>query len=466
MRAEFEGDYVVEERFPTDQTSGVLAASNSEVGTDSPRPAAAEGAPFAREEDEQGRPKEAVAGTPTANSTEGQKEKRDLEIEDIKPEDYAASMLELREGEIVRGVVVQVDADGVMVDVRTKSEGIIPRAEVDALGEEALQVGQEIDVYIVRIEDEEGNLIVSKQKADYEKGWQNIVDAQETGEIIKATVEESVRGGLIVNLGTYGQGFVPASHVSARRPRNLSKYVGQTLPLRVIEVDRKRKRVVLSHRLVLEEEKKRQREETLRSLAEGQIREGVVRRLTDFGAFVDLGGIDGLLHVSEMAWTRVNQPSEMLRVGDKIQVMILKLNLEENRISLGRRQLLPDPWREVPRLFHEGEIVRGRVTRTGPFGAFVQLPNGIEGLVQMSELAERRVGNAEEVVTVGQEVEVKILQIRAEDRRMALSLRQAAQDRERAEYQDFVQDKPERTRGTIGDRFANLLGGNATKDDR
>jgi 4-hydroxy-3-methylbut-2-enyl diphosphate reductase len=375
-------------------------------------------------------------------------------------------MQELREGDIIQGVVVQIDSDGAMVDVRTKSEGIIPRAEVEALGEDELQVGQEVNVFVVRIEDEDGNLILSKRQADYERGWQDIVNAEKSGEVLTATVSDAVRGGLIVDLGTYGQGFVPASHVSTKRPKNLNRYVGQTLRLRVIEVDRRRKRVVLSHRLVLEEERKQQKEDTLGSLAEGQIREGVVRRLTDFGAFVDLGGVDGLLHVSEMSWTRVNHPSEILRQGDKIQVQVLKLNLEENRISLGRRQLLPDPWKEVPRMYKEGQIIKGKVTRTGPFGAFVQLPNGIEGLVQMSELAERRVNNAEDVVQVGDEIEVRVLQIRPKERRMALSKRQAEQEREREEYSGYMGDHSGGRRPTLGDVFGELLQGQREEDKR
>jgi 4-hydroxy-3-methylbut-2-enyl diphosphate reductase len=466
-----DGDRVVEKVLQPDNALRVLAATDSETERQElSSPAVAESkkewdepeadaATSERTPEEQG---DTAPEPPTPSPEEGEDEEREP-LDRINLDDYAGTMLELREGEIVRGTVVQIDADGAMVDVRTKSEGLIPRAEVEALGEDELKVGQEIDVYVVRIEDEEGNLIVSKRQADYERSWQDIIEAEKEGRTMEATVEDAVRGGLIVNLGAYGQGFVPASHTSLKRPKNLNRFVGQTLPLKVIEVDRKRKRVVLSHRLVLEEERKRSKETTLASLAEGQIREGIVRRLTDFGAFVDLGGVDGLLHVSEMSWTRVNHPSEVLKVGDKIQVMVLKLNLEENRISLGRRQLLPDPWKEVSRLYREGQILRGRITRTGPFGAFVQMPNGVEGLVQMSELSDRRVNNAEDVVKVGDEIDVKVLQIRAHERRMALSKRQADQqtmeDRTRAEYSEYVEQQQQTAgrRPTLRDVFGDLL---------
>ncbi|HIE50902.1 MAG TPA: 30S ribosomal protein S1 [Armatimonadetes bacterium] len=379
-------------------------------------------------------------------------------MDDIDLDEYADAMQDLREGDIVRGIVVQVDEDGAMVDVGTKSEGLIPRAEVEALGPDELERGKEIEVYVVRIEDEEGNLILSKRQADYERSWREIIQAKEDGRIITATVTDAVRGGLLVDLGAYGQGFVPASHVSLRRPRNLSSYVGQSLRLKVIEVDPKRKRVVLSHRLVVEEERARTREETLASLAEGQIREGIVRRLTDFGAFVDLGGVDGLLHISEMSWTHINHPSEVLKKGDKIQVMVLKFDREENRISLGRRQLLPDPWREVPRLYREGQVVRGEVTRIVPSGAFVRLPNGIEGFAPASELGVKKGKKLEDTISVGEEIEVKILQIRPEERRIVLSKIQAEEEKARREYSTYLKERQtEARRPTLGDVYGDLL---------
>jgi len=269
-------------------------------------------------------------------------------------------------------------------------------------------------------------------------------------------VTDRVKGGLVVDLGI--RGFVPASHVGSGKVRNLEKYVAQTLPLKVIEVDRDRRKVVLSHRLATEEERERDRQETLSTLAENQVRTGFVRRITDYGAFVDIGGVDGLLHISEMSWTRIKHPSDVLKVGDEIQVMVLKTNLEQGRISLGLRQILPDPWMEARERYNPGDTVQGAVTRLVPFGAFVQLDGGIEGIIPNSELSTRRVNKPEEVLQVGDHVEAKVLDIRPEERRMTLSLRQAQQQKERRELQEYERGRPpEEDRVTIGDMVGNLL---------
>jgi len=236
-------------------------------------------------------------------------------------------------------------------------------------------------------------------------------------------VTDRVKGGLVVDLGI--RGFIPASHVGSGKVRNLDRYVGQSLPLKVIEVDKDRRKVVLSHRIAVEEERERQRQATLQSLAEGQVRTGIVRRITDYGAFIDLGGVDGLLHISEMSWTRVDHPSKVVKQGERIHVMVLKVDPEANRISLGLRQILPDPWNEVPKKYHVGDIVKGTISRIVPFGAFVQLEEGIEGIIPNSELSYRRVNKPESVVKVGEEVEVKVIDISPEERRMTLSKRQA-----------------------------------------
>ncbi|MBI2300531.1 MAG: S1 RNA-binding domain-containing protein [Armatimonadetes bacterium] len=324
-----------------------------------------------------------VAAVPPAADEEAGEEA--LTMDELMAEyDAAEPLQELREGDVVTGTVVQIDDQGVMVDVGTKSEGLIPRAELDVIRSE-IEVGDRIQVSVLRIEDDDGHLVLSKRQADYERAWEDIVDKQDSGEIMEARVVEAVKGGLLVDLGVYGQGFVPASHVSVRRPRNLQKYVGQTLRLQVIEVERRRRRVVLSHRKVVEEQRAAEREETLHNLAEGQVRPGVVRRLTQFGAFVDIGGVDGLLHVSELSWRRVDHPEEELRVNQDLEVMVLKLNLEENRISLGRRQLLADPWREVPRIYREGQVIRAKVVRLLDDGAVVRLPLGVDGRVSLPD---------------------------------------------------------------------------------
>lgn len=354
----------------------------------------------------------------------------------ITPIDYGDTLRSLNEGDVVRGVVVHFDREGVLVDIGTKSEGIIPLNELSRdqsrRAEHIVHPGMEIDVFVLSSDDEEtGQVILSKRRADFEKAWDRVIEAKENGEILSAIVTERVKGGLVVDLGI--RGFVPASHVGSGKSRNLEKYVGQELPLKVIEVDRDRKKVVLSHREATEKERAALREETLSSLSEGQVRPGVVRRITDYGAFVDIGGVDGLLHISEMSWTRIKHPSDVLKVGDEIQVMVLKTNLETNRISLGLRQILPDPWTQARDKYVPGEIVKGTVTRLVPFGAFVEV-GGLEGIVPNSELALHRVNKPEDVVQVGDQINVKVLEVRPEEHRLTLSIRQAVEDRGYTEY--------------------------------
>ena len=371
---------------------------------------------------------------------------------------YGETFRPLKEGAVVTGTVVHIDREGVLVDVGTKSDGLIPPNELsrDPGAQDVVKIGQKVDVYVMDVDDQEGNLILSKKRADFEKAWDRVIEAHQEGRTIHAMVTDRVKGGLVVDLGI--RGFVPASHVGSGKVRNLEKYVAQTLPLKVIEVDRDRRKVVLSHRLATEEEREAQRQETLGNLAEGQVRTGVVRRITDYGAFVDIGGVDGLLHISEMSWTRIKHPSDVLKVGDEIQVMVLKTNLDQGRISLGLRQILPDPWTEARDRYNPGDTVQGAVTRLVPFGAFVQLEGGIEGIIPNSELSTRRVNKPEEVVQVGDHVEAKVLDIRPEERRMTLSLRQAQQQKERRELQDYNRGRPqEEDKVTIGDMVGNLL---------
>lgn len=373
------------------------------------------------------------------------------------PVDYSDTFRRLTEGDVVEGTVVHIDKEGVLVDVGTKSEGVIRLSELAREPfqdpEEIVQVGQKVPVYVLNTETDEGTIQLSKKRADFELAWSRVEEAYREGKVISAMVSDRVKGGLVVDLGI--RGFVPCSHVGSGKTKSLERYVGQSLPLKVIEVDRERRKVVLSHRLAVEEEREKHRKSTLSSLAEGQIRQGVVRRLTEYGAFVDLGGIDGLLHISEMSWTRINHPSDVLRVGQHIQVVVLKLNLDQGRVSLGLRQILPDPWREVAGRYSEGDVVKGRVTRLVPFGAFVQIDGAIEGIIPVAELAPRRVNKPEDVVEVGQELEVKIVDLRPEERRMTLSLRQLHQERERREYTGYVQQASPRT--TVGELVGEAL---------
>lgn len=377
--------------------------------------------------------------------------------------DYSGTFKSLSPGDVVDGVVVHIDREGVLVDVGTKSEGVIKPNELtrdpSLEPEEVVSVGEKIKVYVVESESHEGGPVLSKKRADFENAWDRVDKAFADKEVVKAMVTDRVKGGLVVDLGI--RGFVPASHVQSGKLKNLDKFVGQSMPFKIIEVDRERRKVVLSNRLAVEEEREELKKETVATLAVGQIREGVVRRLTDYGAFIDLGGVDGLLHISEMSWTRINHPSEVVKVGQKIQVMVLKLNLEQGRVSLGLRQILPDPWEDIKRLYKVGDVFTGAISRLVPFGAFVQVEGGIEGIIPNSELALKRVNNPEEVVSVGQEVEVKVIDLRPDERRLTLSMRQLMtqkeKEREETEFRSYAQARPE-TKTTIGDLIGEQLG--------
>ena len=379
--------------------------------------------------------------------------------------DYSDTFKSLTEGSVVKGTVVHIDREGVLVDVGTKSEGIIRPDELSAMpvqsAEDVVSVGDKIDVYVVQSENKDGNPVLSKKRADFEDAWDRVQEAYEQEKTLTAMVYDRVKGGLVVDLGI--RGFVPGSHIGGGKMKNLDRYVGQSLPFKVIEVDRERRKVVLSHRLAVEEDQKKARKETVATLAEGQVRPGIVRRITDYGAFIDLGGIDGLLHVSEMSWTRINHPSDVVKVGQKLNVMVLKLNLEQGRVSLGLRQILPDPWSDVEQRFKVGETITGQISRIVPFGAFVQLGGGIEGIIPNAELSHKRVKKPDEVVSVGEQIEAKVVDVRPEERRLTLSIRQMTEDKERRDYESYRTTTRAESGGgggmTLGDLFGDKLQG-------
>ncbi|MBV9849787.1 MAG: 30S ribosomal protein S1 [Armatimonadetes bacterium] len=345
----------------------------------------------------------------------------------VNQSDFESMFKELSEGDVVVGTVVHIDKDGVLVDVGAKSEGIIrpnelSREPYDSI-EDVVKVGESVKVVVIGRDSEDGSLLLSKKRADFEKAWDRIAEALNEGTILHAMVTERVKGGLVVDLGV--RGFVPASHVGTGdfKHQNLDKYVGQSVPLKVIEVDRERRKVVLSNKLATQEERENRKTETLASLKEGDVRRGIIRRVTDYGAFVDLGGIDGLLHVSEMSWSRIKHPSEVVRNGQELDVMILKLRLDQGRISLGLRQILPDPWTEIGDKYKVGDTVKAAVSRLVPFGAFVALDEGVEAIIPNSELSERRVARPGDVVNPGDEVEARVIEIRPDERKMTLSIR-------------------------------------------
>ncbi len=341
-----------------------------------------------------------------------------------------ATVIEFNEGDIVVGTVVSVDQDGAMVDIGYKSEGLIPTEELSIRNNvdphQVVQVGERVEAVVLTKEDDEGRLILSKKRAQYERAWGRIQEIYEKGEVVRGTVIEVVKGGLIVDIGL--RGFLPASLVDLRRVRDLEPLVGEEIEAKVIELDRTRNNVVLSRRAFLEEEQAEQRQAFLDELQEGEIREGVVSSVVNFGAFVDLGGMDGLVHVSELSWQHVNHPSEVVKVGDKVTVKVLEVDRERERISLSIRETQEDPWVVFAREHEVGDIVEGTVIKTVPYGAFVSITEGVEGLVHVSEIAVHRVESPELELSIGQKVQAKITELDEERRRVSLSIKQALPD--------------------------------------
>ena len=348
-----------------------------------------------------------------------------LEIDGQIVPNYDATFTLFEEGEVVTGIVVRIDNDEVLVDIGYKSEGVIPsnelsiRKAVDPHDE--VEMGEEVDALVLTKEDQDGRLIMSKKRARFEKAWRRIEAAAESGEPVEGTVIEVVKGGLIIDLGV--RGFLPASLVDIRRVPNLDEYLHTKIECKVIELNRSRNNVVLSRRAVLEEERKEQRQEILDRLQPGLIVEGQISNIVDFGAFVDLNGIDGLIHISELSWSHVNHPSEILSIGDTVAVKVLDIDRERQRISLGLKQTQEDPWQRVVDTYNVGDELEGTVTKVVTFGAFVEILDGVEGLVHISELAPHHVENPREIVAPGDEVKVKILEIDSERRRLSLSVK-------------------------------------------
>ncbi len=387
--------------------------------------------------------------------------------EDMKQEmEDAVEVKNLKNGDIVTGVVVQVNQDEVLVDVGAKSEGVVPLRELSNFNvdspQDVVKVGDKIKVYVLKSEDNEGRVILSKEKADAEEAWARLEEDMNEGQVVTGSVREVVKGGLLVDVGV--RAFLPASLVDRGYVEDLSKYLNMEIDAKVIELNRARRKVILSRKAVLEEEYARNREELLSNLEEGQVIGGVVRRLTNFGAFVDIGGVDGLLHISEMAWYRINHPSEVVQVGDELDVKVLRVDRENEKVSLGLKQVLPNPWENVEGKYPVGSIINAKVVRLAPFGAFVQLEPGVEGLVHISHLADRHVATPDEVVQEGEEIRVKVLSVASDEKRIRLSIREV--DREKPskpnpkEHQPKKQEVPPSNDGgtvTIGDLVGDIF---------
>jgi small subunit ribosomal protein S1 len=357
--------------------------------------------------------------------------------EDLTPEELVRaieeSLKDFKDGDLVAGTVVKVDRDEVLLDIGYKSEGVIPAKELsirqDVDPGEVVKVGDHIEALVLQKEDKEGRLILSKKRALYERAWHRIEDIMRSGETIKGPVIEVVKGGLILDIGL--RGFLPASLVELRRVRDLHPYVGQELECKIIELDRNRNNVVLSRRAFLEESQSEGRKAFLESLRKGERRRGVVSSIVNFGAFVDIGGgVDGLVHVSELSWKHVDHPSEVAAVGQEVEVDVLDVDLERERVSLSLKATQEDPWREFERKHQMGEIISGSVTKLVPFGAFVRVGEGIEGLVHISELSDQHVESPEQVVQVGEQVRVKVVDVDVSRRRISLSTKRVAEEAE------------------------------------
>ena len=351
-----------------------------------------------------------------------------------------ATIKYFNDGDIVEGEVVKVDRDEVLVDIGYKTEGVILARELsikhDVDPGEVVEVGDEIEALVLQKEDKEGRLMLSKKRAQYERAWGDIEKIKEDDGVVTGTVIEVVKGGLIVDIGL--RGFLPASLVEMRRVRDLAPYIGQQVEAKIIELDKNRNNVVLSRRAWLEQTQSAVRHDFLQTLQKGQVRPGVVSSIVNFGAFVDLGGVDGLVHVSELSWKHIDHPGEVVTVGDEVTVEVLDVDMDRERVSLSLKATQEDPWQHFARTHVIGQIVPGKVTKLVPFGAFVRVEDGIEGLVHISELAVRHMDLPEQVVSVDETIYVKVIDIDLERRRISLSLKQANEgvDPEAEEFLD------------------------------
>jgi small subunit ribosomal protein S1 len=368
--------------------------------------------------------------------------------------DYESTFPTIEEGQVVNGTVVRVDKDEVLVDIGYKSEGVIPVSELSIRRSinpsDEVSVGDDIAALVLTKEDAEGRLILSKKRARFEIAWKAIETAHENGDPVTGRVIEVVKGGLILDLGV--RGFLPASLVDIRRVQDLDEFMGQELECKVIELNRQRNNVVLSRRAVLEEERKDQRQRILDQLNPGDKVEGTISNIVDFGAFVDLNGMDGLIHISELSWSHVNHPSEVLEIGQTVNVQVLDIDRERQRISLGLKQTQSDPWQHVLDSHQEGDVVEGTVTKVVTFGAFVEILPGVEGLVHISELAQHHVENPREIVSQGDKVKVRIVEVDADRRRLSLSLKDSGgEPLNDIAPQPVLAEEPSTDDGGVGD---------------
>lgn len=334
---------------------------------------------------------------------------------------------DIKVGDVVKGTVVEVQNDYVLVDINYKSEGLVPKSEFRLVDGQEIELGTEVEVYVDRIEDENGMVVLSKNKADMLRAWNDISEAAENEEVIEGTVIKKVKGGLSVDIGVTA--FLPGSQIDLRPVRNMDVYLGKKFKFKVIKFNKKRGNIVLSRRVLLEEERENLKSQTMDTMSEGSKVKGIVKNITDYGAFIDLGGMDGLLHITDMSWGRVKHPSELIKVGDEIEVQVLKFDDEKERVSLGLKQLTEDPWSSVTQEYPQGRKLKGKIVSLADYGAFVELDSGIEGLIHVSEMSwTKKVKHPSQVVNVGDEVDVMVLDVDTENRRISLGMKQLVQN--------------------------------------
>lgn len=367
----------------------------------------------------------------------------------------------LNKGDIVKGTVTKIEDGQAIVDVGYKYDGVIPIGELSSLRidnvADAVAVGDEVEVRVLRINEEEGKLILSKKAVDSTKAWDQLKQLFDNGETFEVKIADVVKGGLVADVGV--RAFIPASLVERHFVEDFSDYKGRTLRVKIAELDQAENKVILSQRAVLDDEYEEQKKNLFTSLNPGEVREGTVRRLTDFGAFVDLGGVDGLVHISEMAWHRVEKPSDVLKEGDQVKVKILKVDPDQGRISLSIKQAQAGPWTGIANKYQPGEVVTGTVKRLVNFGAFVELEPGVEGLVHISQISQRHIATPQEVLEVGQEIKVKVLDVNEDEKRISLSIKEIEGDSRRREVDTYVekQHTNQGTGVTLGDMFGDLF---------
>lgn len=385
-------------------------------------------------------------------------------VSEVSQDEMLEDVQVLKSGDIVKGKVVKIEDNQVLVDVGYKYDGIIPIRELSALhlekASDGVQLDEEIECKVLKVNDDKEQLLLSKRAVDSEKAWERLESLQESGEVFEAVVADVVKGGLVVDLGV--RGFIPASMVERHFVEDFSDYKGKTLRLIVKELDRETNKVILSQRDVLEQEYEQKKQEILSSLQEGQEIEGKVQRLTPFGAFVDLGGIDGLVHISEMAWTHVEQPSDVVQEGEVVRVKVLKVDPENERVSLSMKAAQPGPWETISDKVNVGDIITGTVQRLVGFGAFVEIAPGVEGLVHISQISHRHIGTPHEVLKEGEEVKVKVLDMNPSEKRISLSIKETEEappkpEKKNDSVKDYVGENNQGLNLTLGERFGDKL---------